>query len=129
MTVRRKLLAAMLTAGALIAPTAAFAAVDTSLVFEGPSGGAIEADQLSFKTNSGQPVPVEKDKKTGGYVIRFSGDQAEAGTLTYTPAEGQPRSMAVDATPAGREIVVDTTNWTVTTRTPYRPTRLRRASR
>jgi hypothetical protein len=118
MSLDRKFIAAMLAAGALLAPTAAYAAVDTSLVFEGPSGGAIEADQLSFKTDSGQSVPVEKDKKTGGYVIRFWGDQAEAGTLTYTPAEGPPRSMAVDATPAGREIVVDTATWTVTTRTP-----------
>lgn len=130
MTVQSKILAALCGTVALIAPSAAWAAYDQTLVLTGPKADSIPASSISFTTTSGQSVEVVEeefydevdDEEYTGLVIRFPGDNAEAGTLTYPGPDGQPVSVAVPAVPRGRNLQVDIGTGTVTT--PMQPVAL-----
>lgn len=127
MALQRGLFAAAISGTALILPSAAWAAYDQTLILDGPGGAAIETTQLSFVTDSGASVPVtyfdEDDEEFDGvFVIEFSGDRAEAGTLTYPGPDGRPRTALIPAAAGGQAVTVNVgTGQVGTGPTPFSP--------
>ena len=96
----------------MVVPGTAYAAVDQTLILDGPGGESIGESQLSFTTDSGQSVPVvyydeDEEDFDGVFIIAFSGDEAESGTLTYPGPDGEPRTVAVPAGGPGSAIRVN----------------------
>lgn len=128
MSLESRIYAALMSTAVLVAPTAAWAAFDQTIVLEGQGASAIGSSQLSFTASDGESVPIREDfddkDDEATFIIAFPGDKGKSGTLTYPGPDGRPRSVYVPETSRGQPIRIDIASGTITSlpdRSPDRP--------